>query len=59
VRKTLSAQSIQLFADGGVIVIHHPRPTRIAQPRGLFGGPDDIDKEDRGERLFKLGTASA
>src|SRR5262249_7332274 len=26
------------------------------QPRGFFGGPDDIDKQDCGERLFELGT---
>jgi hypothetical protein len=37
-------------------VIHHLCPTRIAQPRGFLGGPDDIDKEDRGERLFELGA---
>jgi hypothetical protein len=27
-----------------------------AQPRGFFGRPDDIDKEDRGERFFDLGA---
>jgi len=39
-------------------VIHHLCPTRIAQPRGFFGGPDDIDKQDRGERSFELGATS-
>src|SRR5262249_1838560 len=51
-----SAQRLQLSTDGGVVVIHHLCPTRIAQPRGFFGGPDDIDKQDCGERLFELGT---
>jgi hypothetical protein len=37
-------------------VIHHLCPTRIAQPRGFFGGPDDIDKQNRGERLFEVGA---
>ena len=50
----LSAQNLQLFADGGVVVIHHLCPTRIAQPRGFFGRPDDIDNQYRGERLFEL-----
>src|SRR5262249_9532336 len=50
-----SAQSVQLPTGGGVVVIHHLRPTRIAQPRGFFGGPDDIDKQDRGERRLNLG----
>jgi hypothetical protein len=40
-----SAQRLQLSTDGGVVVIHHLCPTRIAQPRGFFGGPDDIDKQ--------------
>jgi len=52
----LSAQSLQLSTHGGVIVLHHLCPTRIAQPRGFFGGPDDIDKQDGGERLFELGA---
>ena len=43
-----SAQRLQLSTDGGVVVIHHLCPTRIAQPRGFFGGPDDIDKQDCG-----------
>ena len=51
-----SAQSLQLSTDGSVIVIHHLCPTRIAQPRGFFGGPDDIDKQDCGERSFELGA---
>ncbi len=29
-------------------------PTRIAQLRGFFGGPDDIDKQNRGERLIGM-----
>src|SRR5262249_53111872 len=30
--------------------------TRIAQPRGFFSGPDDIDKQDRSHRLFEFGA---
>ena len=52
----LSAQSLQFFTDGGVIVIYHLRPTRIAEPRGFFCGPDDVDDQDRGERLFEFGA---
>jgi hypothetical protein len=37
-------------------VIHHLCPTRIAKPRGFFGGPDDIDIKDGGERLFERGA---
>jgi hypothetical protein len=37
-------------------VIHHLCPTGITQPRGFFGGSDDIDKQDRGERLFEFGA---
>ena len=51
-----SAQTLQLSTDGGVIVIHHLCPARVAQPRGFFGGPDDIDKQNRGERLFEFGA---
>jgi hypothetical protein len=35
-------------------VLHHLGPARIAEPRGLFGGSDDIDKQDGGERLFEF-----
>ena len=51
-----SAQSLQLSTDRGVVVIHHLCPTRIAQPCSLFCRPYDINKEDRGERLFGLGA---
>jgi hypothetical protein len=36
---------------------HHLCPAQITQPRCLFGGANDIDKEDRGERLLELGAA--
>lgn len=52
-----SAQSLQLSADCGVIMIHHLCPTRIAQPCSFFGRPNDINIEDRRERLFELDTA--
>src|SRR4030095_5437763 len=32
----------------------HLCPTRITQPRGFFGGPDDIDKQDRSKRLLQF-----
>src|SRR3979490_2583164 len=49
-----SAQSLQLSADGGVVVIHHLCPARFAPPRRFFGGPDDIDKQDRGKCLCEF-----
>src|SRR4029453_6608142 len=49
-----SAQSLQLSTNGGVVVVHHLCPARIAQPRGFFGGSDDVDKQDRGKRLFEF-----
>src|ERR1700742_3034881 len=52
----LSAQSLQLSTDGCVIVIHHLRPTGVAELCCFFGGPNDIDKQDRGERLLKVGA---
>ena len=39
------------------MVLHHLFPTRIAQPRGLFGEPDDIDKQDGGEHPLDVGIA--
>src|SRR5215472_4295927 len=54
----LSAQGLQLSTDGGVIMIHHLCPTRITKPRGFFGGPNDVDKQNRGERLFEFGATT-
>ena len=53
----LSAQSLHFFADRGVIVIHYPRPARIAELGGFCGGLDDVDKENRDKRLLELGIA--
>src|SRR4029453_17669863 len=47
------------LTDGGVIMVHHLCPTGIAEPRGFFGGSDDIDKQDRGECLFEFGTTAS
>jgi hypothetical protein len=53
----LPAQCLQLFADGCVVVLHHLCPPRIAEACGLFRGPDDVDNQDRGKRLLRLGAA--
>src|ERR1700722_7507416 len=39
-------------------MLHHLRPACIAELCCFFGGADDIDKENRGERLFELGVTS-